>query len=466
MPVRIRITLLFVLFVFIIMSIVCGSVYYISANERVKTMKTRLTNRAITIGRLLARSEIFDPHLIRQFDSLTAVSIRDKIIQVYDSNEHEIYRYSDAAGDRIRVDREELDNLREKGDEIYFRSGTREAIGYKYEDSNSKVFIISAGNDNDGKMNLARLKTILIISSVVGIISALIIGFIFSQKLLRPLKKIADEVSDISVQNLARRVSTGNVKDEWHYLAETFNQLLNKLQEGFELQRRFISNASHELSTPLTSISSQLEVILEKERSPEEYHKVISSVYNDVRHMGKLTQTLLEFARASGNKGGLDIDLVRIDEVLLKAASDVSNINNEYEVLLNFDNMPEEEEKLFVFGNEALLLAAIKNIALNACKYSDNHEAIISLNTGKNNIYIAIEDKGIGIPSEEIEKIFQPFYRANKSTEGRGFGLGLSMADRIIKMHKGSILVQSVINQGTVFTITIPSASNVGLAKT
>jgi two-component system sensor histidine kinase ArlS len=182
--------------------------------------------------------------------------------------------------------------------------------------------------------------------------------------------------------------------------------------------------------------------------------------------MGKLTQTLLEFARASGNKGGLDIDLVRIDEVLLKAASDVSNINNEYEVLLNFDNMPEEEEKLFVFGNEALLLAAIKNIALNACKYSDNHEAIISLNTGKNNIYIAIEDKGIGIPSEEIEKIFQPFYRANKSTEGRGFGLGLSMADRIIKMHKGSILVQSVINQGTVFTITIPSASNVGLAKT
>jgi two-component system sensor histidine kinase ArlS len=227
-------------------------------------MKTRLTNRAITIGRLLARSEIFDPHLIRQFDSLTAVSIRDKIIQVYDSNEHEIYRYSDAAGDRIRVDREELDNLREKGDEIYFRSGTREAIGYKYEDSNSKVFIISAGNDNDGKMNLARLKTILIISSVVGIISALIIGFIFSQKLLRPLKKIADEVSDISVQNLARRVSTGNVKDEWHYLAETFNQLLNKLQEGFELQRRFISNASHELSTPLTSISSQLEVILKK----------------------------------------------------------------------------------------------------------------------------------------------------------------------------------------------------------
>ncbi|HEX6168763.1 MAG TPA: HAMP domain-containing sensor histidine kinase [Chitinophagaceae bacterium] len=465
MPVRIRITLLFVLFVFIIMSIVCGSIYYISANERVKTMKTRLTNRAITTGRLLARSEIFDPNLIRQFDSLTAVSLREKIIQVYDSTEHEIYRYSDVAGDRINVKKEELDNLRDQGDEVYFESGQKEAIAYKFEDTNINVFIISAANDIDGKINLARLKTILIIGFTVGIISALIIGFIFSQRLLRPLKKIADEVSDISVQNLTRRVSTGNVKDEWHYLADTFNQLLNKLQEGFELQRRFISNASHELSTPLTSISSQLEVILEKERTTGEYQKVITSVYHDVRHMGKLTQTLLEFARASGNKGGLDIDLIRIDEVLMHIPSDLSKINGEFVVILNFDNMPEDDEKLLVFGNEALLFSAIKNIVLNACKYSDNHEAIISLSTGHNSIEIEIEDKGIGISPEEIEYIFQPFYRANKATEGRGFGLGLSMADRIIKLHKGSIKVRSIVNRGTTFTVTIPSATNFELGK-
>jgi two-component system sensor histidine kinase ArlS len=465
MPVRIRITLLFVLFVFIIMSIVCGSVYYISSKEREKTMKTRLTNRAITIGRLLARREIFDPNLIRQFDSLTAVSLREKIIQVYDSNEHEIYRYSDIAGDKINVDKEDLDNLNENNDEIYFISGTKEAIGYRYDDNNTRVFIISAANDRDGKLNLARLKTILLLSFVVGIISALIIGFIFSQRLLRPIKKIADDVSDISVQNLARRVSTGSVKDEWHYLADTFNQLLNKLQEGFELQRRFISNASHELSTPLTSISSQLEVILEKERSNEVYHKVIKSVYHDVRHMGKLTQTLLEFARASGNKGGLDINLVRVDEILMRLPSELSKINSEYLVILNFDDMPEEEEKLFVFGNEDLLMTAIKNIALNACKYSEDHEAAITLKTGENDIQIEIEDKGIGIPPDEIENIFQPFYRANKATEGRGFGLGLSMADRIIKLHKGSIKVRSIVDNGTTFTITIPSATSLELGK-
>jgi len=465
MPVRFRITLLFVLFVFIIMSIVCGSIYYISVKERRNTMKTRLTNRAITIGRLLANREIFDPNLIRQFDSLTAVSLREKVIQVYDSNEYEIYRYSDIAGDRIEVDNDELDNLRENSDEIYFKRGTKEAIGYKYEDNNTNVFIISAANDADGRMNLARLKTILLVSFVVGIISALIIGFIFSQRLLRPIKKIADDVSDISVQNFTRRVSTGDVKDEWHYLADTFNQLLNKLQESFELQRRFIANASHELSTPLTSISSQLEVILEKARSTEEYQKVIRSVYHDVRHMGKLTQTLLEFARASGNKGGLDIDLVRVDEILMRLPSELAKLNSEFVVILNFDNMPEEEEKLLVFGNEDLFLTAIKNIAINACKYSDNHEALVSLNTGENDIQIEIGDKGIGIPADEIENIFQPFYRANKATEGRGFGLGLSMADRIIKLHKGTITVRSTVNEGTTFTITVPSATNLELGR-
>ena len=127
--------------------------------------------------------------------------------------------------------------------------------------------------------------------------------------------------------------------------------------------------------------------------------------------------------------------------------------------------MPEEEEKLLVFGNEALLLTAIKNIALNACKYSGNHEADISLRTGENNIQIEIEDKGIGIPAEEIENIFQPFYRANMATEGRGFGLGLSMADRIIKLHKGSIKVRSIVSKGTTFIITIPSATSLELGK-
>jgi two-component system sensor histidine kinase ArlS len=461
MPVRFRITLLFVLFVFIIMGVVCASVYYISAKERINSMTTRLTNRAITIGRLLERRETFDPNLIRQFDSLTAVSLKEKIIQVYDANENEIYRYSEIRNDHIEVDKDVLNTLDENNESIYFKKGNKEAIAYKFGDKNA-IFIISAANDEEGKQNLIRLRTILLLSFVFGTISALVIGFIFSQRLLNPIKAITHDVSVITVRDLNQRVSTGKIHDEWYSLANTFNQLLDKLQDGFEVQRRFIANASHELSTPLTSISSQLEVLLEYDRSQDEYRKVVRSVYNDVRHMNKLTQTLLEFASASGNKGGLDINLVRIDEILMELPLELSKINKDYSVVLNFESMPENEDNLLVYGNEALLKTAIKNIVLNACKYSENHEAVVYLKTLAGNILIEIHDKGIGIPADEINNIFQPFYRAPKNTEGRGFGLGLSMANRIVKLHKGSITVQSEVNKGSKFTVTIPSATNLG----
>src|SRR5204863_5586411 len=196
---------------------------------------------------------------------------------------------------------------------------------------------------------------ILVISFFAGTVIAVIIGYLFSIKLLRPLGRIAFEVNEISAHNLARRMDTGTSRDEWYYLSNTLNQLLDRLQESFDLQRRFISNASHELSTPLTSISSQLEVALLKEREASDYKRVIQSIYQDVRHMSTLTRTLLEFAKASGNKGGLKIDLIRIDEIMLRLPAEMMKVDKKYFVSLNFEKLPENEENLLVFGNEELL---------------------------------------------------------------------------------------------------------------
>lgn len=460
MPVRLRITLLFVLLVFVILSIVCGSVYYFSYKERINTVKTRLTNRAITTGRLFSRREIFDRRMLRQIDSLTSVSIKDKIVQIFDAHNQKIYSYTDRQTDSLPVNIAILSRLA-KGERHYFRSGEKEAIAYRYSQGDNNIVVVSAGTDEEGRQNLAHLRNILMLSFSWGIIVTLLAGYFFSGKLLMPIKKIATDVSEISVQNLARRISAGHVKDEWHSLAQTFNELLDKLQEGFELQRRFIANASHELSTPLTSISSQLEVTLENERNPEEYRKVIQSVHHDVRQMGKLTHTLLEFARASGNKGGLEINLVRIDEIILGLPAEVTKLDNQFSVILEFTDLPENEERLLVFGNEALLLTAIKNIVANACKYSDDKEAKVSLAIEGENVVISVTDRGKGIPESEIDNIFQPFYRLEESKAESGFGLGLSMAQRIIKLHKGCITVRSIFEQGTTFTIILPSATNV-----
>jgi len=176
--------------------------------------------------------------------------------------------------------------------------------------------------------------------------------------------------------------------------------------------------------------------------------------------MNKLTQTLLEFARASGTAGGLEIDLVRIDEILLRLPGELTKASPSFSVTLDFDQLPEQEEELLVFGNEELLFTAIKNIVSNACKYSDDHHATVRLHVRNHEIKITVEDKGRGIAQDEWENIFQPFYRTDDSHSLPGFGLGLSLAMRIIKLHKGWITVDSVPGEGSTFFIKLPNAEN------
>ena len=125
----------------------------------------------------------------------------------------------------------------------------------------------------------------------------------------------------------------------------------------------------------------------------------------------------------------------------------------------NFDNLPEAEEDLLVFGNEELLFTAIRNIVSNACKYSDDHHAVVRLSVHEKEIRISIEDKGRGIPPEEQQNIFQPFYRTEEGHSIPGFGLGLSLSRRIIQLHKGWIDINSVVGKGSVFYVVLPMAS-------
>jgi len=459
MAVRLRITLLFSLFAFFILGIVCGGIYYFSYQTRLQLIKERLKNRSITTARLLSQQEIFDKDVIRRIDSLTTISLQRKTVQAYDYQNDLIYAYSDVPGDSLAIKKNILDNARVDGI-FYFQTDEKDAIAYHYTDQNARIVVVTAAEDVEGHRNLASLLKILLISLLAGIIFVLIAGYFFSRSLLRPLKKISEDAAEISAQNLTRRIKTGSTRDEWYQLADTLNELLNRLQESFELQRRFISNASHELSTPLTAISSQLEVSLQRERDASEYKKVMNSIYQDVQNMNKLTQTLLAFAKASGDKGGLEISLIRVDEIILRLPSEIARLNPAFSVKLQFDDLPEDETKLLVFGNETLLLTAVRNIVVNACKYSPDHVARVSLVIQKNDLVIRTIDEGPGIPPEKIKSIFQPFYRVEENSNTEGFGLGLSLAERIIRLHKGKISVRSEVGEGTTFDIYLPSADS------
>lgn len=455
MPVRFRITLLFTLAVFLILGILCVSVYYFSTTSRLATIKKRLTNRAITTARLLRQSDMFDVALIRRIDSLTSLSLKSKSVDVFNRLNQRIYHYSDEVADSTAVQVSRLEYARNTGID-YFSVRQKEVVVYSDLTDPDRLVIVSAAEDSDGNESLHTLQKILTVCFFAGVIASFITGFFFSGLLMLPIRKITQDVDDISAYNLDRRIHTGKNKDEWYNLSFNLNRLFDRLKSSFEMQRRFISNASHELSTPLTLISSQLEIALQRNRTEEQYRKVINSSLMDVRHMNNLVQTLLQFASTAGNPGGLNIEPVRIDEILMRLPADVQRQDIRYNVKLHFSGLPEEEEALLVLGNEELLFSAIRNVVINACKYSFNNLASVGFTLSENGFNITVADEGPGMAPEALDHIFQPFYRIEETRAEKGFGLGLSLTYQILKLHKGNIRVQSTVGAGSTFTIELP----------
>ncbi|MEO6188396.1 MAG: HAMP domain-containing sensor histidine kinase [Ginsengibacter sp.] len=460
MHIRIKITLLFTLIMCVLLAFFCGFIYYFFYTIRLENTKAHLANHVQTTANMLDEPGVFSDSLMMKIDSVTVIPMQEKTIQVYNSRNERIYAYNDSPGDTVHVTSEILDKARAEG-AYYFSIKNREAVAWYNSRNDRRPVILAAAFDEEGKRNLKHLGIILIISFICGNLFAFTFGYFFSKALLMPIRKIADEVHHISAQNLAHRIKSGDANDEWNYLIQTLNELLDRLQESFEMQRRFISSASHELSTPLTSISSQLEVSLQRNREAKEYRGVMQSVYQDVRNLGKLTQTLLQFATVPGIKGGIEINSIRVDEILMQLPGEITKMNDEYSVKLEFEKLPENEERLVVFGNAELLFSAIKNVVSNSCKYSPDHRAIVKLLVQEKEIFIAIEDNGKGIAESDLRNIFQPFYRSEDSKSITGFGVGLPLAYRIVKLHKGKINVNSIVGKGTTFLIQLPIAENV-----
>lgn len=457
MKIKYRITLLFTLLVTLILFIVCASIYYFSDLNRKIDFERRIRNRALSTISLLVKVEGIDQELLQRIDQNMLISLREKSVIVYDSNNKEIYRFRDEGASFELADNKVLQYARENGEYVYTK-GKRDVLAIRYRAGNQDYVSVAAAYDKEGLEKMQELRFVLLVSFISGSLITLLSGLIFSTRLVVPIKKITSEVKEISSQNLSRRIILNETKDELYELSSTFNELLTRLQQSFEIQRRFIANASHELSTPLTSISSQLEITLQNSRNAEEYRTVLLSVYDDVKNLNRLTRSLLELAKASGTSDGMELALVRIDELLMKLPVELHKTNELFKVELHFDTFPEDENQLLIFGNGDLLESAVKNIVLNACKYSNDHTASVGLQFSDNELNIIISDQGPGIKKEDQDLVFQPFFRSNPDGTTEGFGLGLSLASRIIKLHKGEISLTNNQPTGSIFTITIPIA--------
>jgi signal transduction histidine kinase len=455
MSIKYRIAFFFASLVTLLFAIISVSVYFFSVTERNNLFKTRLKNRALSTARVYA--EIHDSNyvVLRRMDAYAAASLYDKSITITGYNNEPQYQFSDKPGDSLYLTSKMVEQAK-INDEFYFSYEGKKAIAIHHLDQEANFIVAVAARDLDGKEYLAQLKEILWLSLGLSVILSFATGLVFAKSLIRPMAQITGEVNLITSNNLAQRIKINHAGDELSKLAITFNNLLDRLQDSFAIQRRFISNASHELSTPLTSVSSQLEVALQKNRSTEEYQEVLQSIREDIKELQQLTHSLLDIAKA-GSHGGIDLAEVRLDEVLLKAMTDIQKQHKKFKVRFDFNVFPEEEKLLTVFGNSNLLYIALKNIIENGCKYSDDGQSYVTVDFNKTAISIKVFNEGDVISEADIQNIFHPFFRADSALPKPGFGLGLTLSKRILSLHKGNITVESSPEKGTLFIIDLPN---------
>jgi signal transduction histidine kinase len=337
-----------------------------------------------------------------------------------------------------------------------YKKGDEYFAGILHRQNGKKIIVVVSARNEYIRNQLANLRTILITGFVFSNVLIFALGWFFSKQIFLPIRKMTQKVRNINTENLHLRLNIGKNKDEISDLAHTFNNMLDRLETSFESQNNFVSNASHELSTPLTSIIGEAELALQKERSPERYREAMAIILKESERLRAIVQSLLNLAQTGFDGKKQTLITLRADEIVLSAKNAVDRIYPGSHVKIDYDLLPEDEEKLRIKGNEPLLILALTNIMLNACKYSDNQEVIVAIASSNTKLFIIVKDKGIGIPQQELQYIYDPFFRASNTGEVKGYGIGLPLARNIIRIHKGELQVSSSVNKGTEVRIILP----------
>ncbi|WP_183558915.1 ATP-binding protein [Mucilaginibacter sp. SP1R1] len=351
-----------------------------------------------------------------------------------------------------------INNIR-KRKFMQFTDGKRQAVGIYYNDNQGDFVILVSAFDRLSYDRLRKMAQMMLLFFILTNGLLFLVGRWFAQKSLSPIDNLVKQLNRISVNNLHLRVEEGEGKDEITALARYFNLLLEHLQNAFELQQAFVTNASHELRTPVTSTVGEIEVALNRLRTPEEYQKTLRSVLLDAERLNETITSLLELAQTDMEYTQAKREPVMIDELIWDLHDYWKRQKDVGKLLLEILKLPEDAESLTVFANKALLTIAFNNLIGNAFKFSNNQPVICTLYADNEVIYIEITDRGIGIPTEDIQKIFTSFYRSPNGRSFQGSGIGLYVTQKIIHLFNGVVLVEPQKDTGTKFTVKFrPSA--------
>jgi two-component system sensor histidine kinase ArlS len=446
MKIRNKLTFQFTGIVFCILVLFSICIYYAFSKYREYNFRKRLNEKALNTAKILLEVDEINPELLKKLRRNYLQSLPEEYVRIYDSRNQILYKDDTI---RYKIPDEKFQKIREEKS-YSFRIDDRQFVGLDYKGT---YIITASAVDVDGHKAVNFLAIALMAGNLIGLIVIFFSGRFFSSKALSPISEIIQEVDNIKEGHTGLRLTERKGRDEIAQLANSFNQMFDRIEDTFEQQNRFIAHASHELRTPLTSITGEIEVALLKERSNEAYKETLKSILEESLSLTELSNKLLQLIQA--DKQSMIAEKVNVRYLLDRLEEEVLKRKYSNPFIIETERYP-DLSAIEITGNEDLLKVAIMNVIENGFKYSDKAVRLKVATSTPGQISFTVIDQGYGIANDELSKVLKPFYRSRRTLSSSGFGIGLSLSDKIIKLHKGSMKISSVLRSGTSVTITFP----------
>lgn len=453
MSLKWRFAVLFSLFVSVILMASFTSIFVLYEEFRKEEFTRRITDHAIEISNAFTGLRNSGVEIVEKADRQSINALVNETIVIYDTAYRLLFKRPVTVNPV--ADKQLLNAAKRRGN-LAFTDGDREAVVLYINSGQSKHFIVASAFDRYGRRKIENLKYILIFTFLGGLVLSGLFAFFYVRQIIKPVGELNRQMQRITENNLNERLATTRNNNELSRIANNFNDMLDRLQQSFEMRKSFVHHASHELRTPLASMLSQTEAALHKEGTPEEYKKVLVSLKEDQMDLIELTNSLLLLSRYESYKSSIEWALLRIDEIIYDIIDMIKEVYPQANINLEFVSVPEDSNLLTIKGNGALIGAALRNLVKNAYLYSSDRKVNILIDAGTQGIKIVFDNKGKQLNSEEQKQFSIPFFRGENAANIKGTGLGLSIAERIITLHKGQLRYKAVQDNVNRFILYFP----------
>lgn len=448
---RSKLTLLYTVAFTLMLGIAFLSIYSISENNRREEFYKRLSDRTVTTFTISIRVDQINNDLLRLFDKNTINSLSDERVLLFDSSGRLIYSTVDLGDTRYAT--EVLNSL--KTDESAYRvsEDKYEMLGLKFKDRGHTYYGIARAYDKFGKRKIHFLALLLSGTFIIAAVLFLFLSFYLSNIITNPITRLTKNIEKISPDDLSNRVPLMFADDEIGFLANKFNELLDKVENAFKFQVHYIHHISHELKTPLAVMMANAERAL----TEDETEKLKSSMQfqkNGIMELSHIINAMLDISKMEKKLTTVHAEAIRVDEVIFDCIEEISMLNSGVCFDFNIDQTL-DEGKLTIMGNSRMVKMAILNLIKNAVNFSADKKPGIAISATNAHLVIRIFNDGDTLTPEEQVKLFRHSFRGRNSILVKGFGLGLVLASRVIKLHDGS-LEYSIIDGKNCFALTLP----------